>query len=112
LSDINPAKSKEPAAFRADPQPAEMQKPHRGIAVLVLSFFALLGAVVGFLFSTVLILVGLPGLAACIIALADLYEMNIGRMDATGRTLTKAGLFIGALGLSLMLIALIIRVLS
>ena len=89
-----------------------MQKPHRGIVVLVLSLFGILGAVVGFLFSSVLMLVGLPGLAACIIAFGDLYEMDAGRMDASGRTITKVGLIIAVLGLALMLFALIIRVLS
>jgi len=52
-------------------------KPHRGVLILV---FGILGLVACQLF----------GIAAWVMGNADLEEMSVGRMDPSGKDLTKA----------------------
>ena len=71
-------------------------KPHRGVLILV---FGILGLVFCQFF----------GIAAFVMGNNDLQEMAIGRMDPTGRDLTKAGRICGMIAtviLTLQMLAL------
>lgn len=64
-------------------------KPHRGVLILV---FGILSLVVCPFF----------GIAAWVMANNDLQEMTMGRMDLTGRDMTKAGRICGMVGTALL----------
>jgi hypothetical protein len=64
-------------------------KPHRGVLILV---FGILGLVVCQFF----------GIAAWVMGTNDLQEMNYGRMDRSGRDLTKAGRICGIIATAIL----------
>ena len=49
------------------------------------------------------------GLLAIIMGQSDLKEMDAGRMDPSGRGMTKAGVILGIVGLCLMVVLTILR---
>ena len=65
-------------------------RPHRGVIILV---FGILGFVVCPFF----------GIAAWVMGNSDLEEIDAGRMDPTGRDLTKAGRICGMIGTGLLI---------
>jgi hypothetical protein len=69
-------------------------KPHRGVLVLV---FGILGFVVCPFLS----------IAAWVMGSTDLDEMAHGRMDPTGRDLTKAGRICGIVGSILLIVPML-----
>jgi len=73
-------------------------KPHRGAVILA---FGILGLAVCQLF----------GIAAWVIADADLKEMNRGYMDPGGRDLTQAGRILGIVSTVLLAISLVVVIL-
>jgi len=73
-------------------------RPHRGVLVLV---FGILGLVACQLF----------GIAAWVMASADLEEMAWGRMDASGRDLTNAGRICGMIATGLLVFQILVLVL-
>ena len=75
-------------------------RPHRAVVILV---FGILG----------LVLCQLLGIAAWVMGNEDLKEMNAGRMDPSGRDLTKAGRICGMVATGVLIFqAVIIIVLS
>lgn len=72
-------------------------KPHRGVMILVFGILSLLCCPIIF------------GLLAVLMGQADLKEMDAGRMDSSGRGLTKAGVIIGIIGVGLWIVWLILR---
>lgn len=72
--------------------------PHRGAQILV---FGILG----------LMLCPFFGIAAWVMGNSDLEEMDYGRMDPSGRDLTKAGRICGMVGTGLMIFQLVVFVL-
>jgi len=72
-------------------------KPHRGVLILV---FGILGLVVCQLF----------GIAAWLMGNTDLEEMSVGRMDPSGRDLTKAGRICGMVATAILVFQIIILV--
>jgi hypothetical protein len=79
------------------PQPGTMMRPHRGTMILV---FGILGFVICVIF----------GVVAWVMGNADLKEMDAGRMDPSGRSLTNAGKICGMIAtiLNIVLIAIYI----
>ena len=73
-------------------------KPHRGVLILV---FGILGLVVCQLF----------GIAAWLMGNTDLEEMSVGRMDPSGRDLTKAGRICGMVATGLLVLQAILMTL-
>jgi hypothetical protein len=69
-------------------------KPHRGVLVLVLGILGLVLCVIS-------------GIVAWILGSTDLKEMDAGRMDPTGRSLTQAGKIIGIVAVCLNVLALL-----
>lgn len=69
-------------------------QPHRGVLVLV---FGILGLVTCQIFSIV----------AWVMGRADLVEMDAGRMDPEGRSLTKAGEVLGIIGTIILALVLV-----
>lgn len=65
-----------------------MLRPHRAVAVLVLGILALVIGCIGWIF----------GIIAWVMGSADLREMEAGRMDPTGRSMTQAGKICGMIG--------------
>src|SRR5213594_4414679 len=72
-------------------------KSHRGVLILV---FGILGLVVCQLF----------GIAAWVMGNADLEEMSVGRMDPSGKDLTRAGRICGMVACALLIFQVIIVV--
>ncbi len=72
-----------PGLVEADVPAPPILSPHRGIAVLVLG----LAGMVAFCF--------VPGIIAWVMGSNDLREMDAGRMDPAGRSLTQAGRICG-----------------
>ncbi|MGH9927881.1 MAG: DUF4190 domain-containing protein [Pyrinomonadaceae bacterium] len=72
-------------------------RPHRGVIILV---FGILGFVVCPFF----------GIAAWVMGNSDLEEINAGRMDPTGRDLTKAGRVCGMIGTALLILQVLVMV--
>jgi len=72
-------------------------KPHRGVLILV---FGILGLVACQLF----------GIAAWVMGNADLEEMSVGRMDPSGKDLTKAGRICGMIAGAILIFQIIIIV--
>lgn len=68
-------------------------RPHRGVHILV---FGILSLVVCQFF----------GIAAWVMANADLQEMAMGRMDPSGRDMTQVGRICGMVGTALLIIPL------
>jgi hypothetical protein len=73
-------------------------KPHRGVIILV---YGILGFVICPFF----------GLAAWMMGTNDLQEMARGRMDSTGRDLTKAGRICGMIASCYLIVWLLIIIL-
>jgi hypothetical protein len=73
-------------------------KPHRGVLILV---FGILG----------LVLCQFFGIAAWVMGSSDLQEMATGRMDSTGRDLTKAGRICGIVGTAILILQMLIIIL-
>jgi len=73
-------------------------KPHRGVLIIV---FGILSLVVCPFF----------GVAAWVMGNSDLQEMASGRMDSTGRDLTKAGRICGMIGTAMLILQLLLIVL-
>lgn len=69
-------------------------QPHRGVLILV---FGILGLVTCQIFSIV----------AWVMGRADLVEMDAGRMDPEGRSLTKAGEVLGIIGTIILALVLV-----
>ena len=69
-------------------------QPHRGVLILV---FGILGLVMCQIFSIV----------AWVMGKSDLAEMDAGRMDPEGRSLTKAGQILGIIGTLLFALGLL-----
>jgi len=69
-------------------------QPHRGVLILV---FGILGLVMCQIFSIV----------AWVMGKSDLAEMDAGRMDPEGRSLTKAGQILGIIGTLLFAVGLL-----
>jgi hypothetical protein len=69
-------------------------QPHRGVLILV---FGILGLVMCQIFSIV----------AWVMGKSDLAEMDAGRMDPEGRSLTKAGQILGIIGTLLFVVGLL-----
>ncbi len=82
------------AGDQPPPEPVQVQpveypvRPHRGVAVLVLGILGLLCCVIF-------------GIIAWALGSADLREMDEGRMDPSGRGLTRAGQICGILSVVL-----------
>jgi hypothetical protein len=72
-------------------------RPHRGVVILV---YGILGLVVCQLF----------GIAAWVMGNDDLNEMNQGRMDSSGRDLTKAGRVCGMIATGLLIFQIVVLV--
>ena len=72
-------------------------RPHRGVIILV---FGILGFVVCQFF----------GIAAWVMGNSDLEEIDAGRMDPSGRDLTKAGRICGMIGTGLMIFQIFVIV--
>jgi hypothetical protein len=70
-------------------------KPHRGVLILV---FGILSLVVCQVF----------GIAAWVMGNTDLQEMDWGRMDPTGRDLTKAGRICGMVGTGILILQAVV----
>jgi hypothetical protein len=70
-------------------------KPHRGVLILVFGILSL-------------VLCPFLGIAAWVMANNDLQEMALGRMDLTGRDMTKAGRICGMIGTVLLGLQLVI----
>lgn len=83
--------------IEAGPVPQQMA-PHRGTLVLVLG---ILGIVCCFI----------CGIIAWVLGSADLREMDIGRMDPSGRGLTQAGKICGIVGVVLAIMQIVISML-
>lgn len=69
-------------------------KPHRGVLILVLGILGLS-------------VCGLLGFAAAFMGLADLREINAGRMDPSGKGLTIAGMVMGWIAVGIMALSLL-----
>ena len=69
-------------------------QPHRGVLILV---FGILGLVMCQIFSIV----------AWVMGRSDLAEMDAGRMDPEGRSLTKAGQILGIIGTLLFVVGML-----
>jgi len=80
------------------PQFQQYLKPHRGGAVLALGILGL-------------VVCGICGIIAWVMGNGDLREMAAGRMDPTGRDLTKAGKICGMVGVIVNLVGVGIWVL-
>jgi uncharacterized membrane protein YidH (DUF202 family) len=65
-----------------------VQRPHRGVMILVLGILGLVLCVI-------------CGIVAWVMGASDLKEMDAGRMDASGRGYTKAGMILGIVGVAL-----------
>jgi hypothetical protein len=74
-------------------------KPHRGMLILV---FGILG----------LVLCQLFGIAAWVMGNTDLEEMTRGRMDPSGRDLTRAGRICGMVSVALLIFQVVIVVIA
>lgn len=72
-------------------------RPHRGSVILV---FGILGLVVCQFF----------GIAAWVMGNTDLSEMALGRMDPSGKDLTKAGRICGMVATAILILQLVIVV--
>jgi 4-amino-4-deoxy-L-arabinose transferase-like glycosyltransferase len=72
-------------------------KPHRGVMILVFGILSLVCCPLIF------------GLLAIFMGQADLKEMDAGRMDPSGRGMTKAGVIIGIVGLVLWVIWMVLQ---
>jgi hypothetical protein len=70
-------------------------KPHRGVLILV---FGILSFVVCPFF----------GVAAWVMGSNDLQEMAAGRMDLTGRDMTKAGRICGMIGTAILILQIVL----
>jgi hypothetical protein len=70
-------------------------RPHRGVTILV---FGILAFVVCPFF----------GIAAWVMGNTDLQEMDQGRMDPTGRDLTKAGRICGMVGTGILILQVVV----
>ena len=74
-------------------------RPHRGVIILV---FGILGFVVCPFF----------GIAAWVMGNSDLEEIDAGRMDPSGRDLTKAGRICGMIGTGLLIFQALVMVVA
>ena len=72
-------------------------KPHRGVMILVFGILSLICCPIIF------------GVLAIFMGQADLKEMDAGRMDASGRGLTKTGVILGIVGLILWVVGVILN---
>lgn len=70
-------------------------KPHRGVLILVLGILSL-------------VVCQLFGIAAWIMGNTDLQEIHMGRMDPSGRDLTKAGRICGMVGTGILIFQLFV----
>jgi hypothetical protein len=70
-----------------------VQRPHRGVMILVLGILGLVLCVI-------------CGIVAWVMGASDLKEMDAGRMDASGRGYTKAGMILGIVGVALTVVGL------
>jgi len=70
-------------------------RPHRGTLILVLGILGLVCCVI-------------LGIIAWVMGNTDLREMNMGRMDPSGRGLTQAGKICGMISVILALISIVI----
>lgn len=80
-------------------QPVQPVQPHRGTAVLVLG---ILGLVLCFIL----------GIVAWVMGNTDLAEMDAGRMDPSGRSITQAGKICGMISVFLQIAVLVIWLLA
>ena len=69
----------------------QMMQPHRGVLILVLG-------ILGLVFCPII------GIFAWVMGSGDLNEMDAGRMDPEGKTLTQAGKICGIIAVVLMLL--------
>ena len=72
-------------------------KPHRGTMILIFGILSLICCPIIF------------GVLALIMGQADLKEMDAGRMDPSGRGMTKAGVILGIVGLVLGVVGTILN---
>ncbi len=70
-------------------------RPHRGVMILV---FGILGLVCCVIF----------GIVAWVMGNGDLREMNAGRMDPSGQSLTQAGKICGIISVALAILGIVI----
>lgn len=73
----------------------QAMRPHRGTLILVLGILGLVCCVI-------------LGIIAWVMGNTDLREMNMGRMDPSGRGLTQAGKICGMISVILALISIVI----
>ena len=73
-------------------------RPHRGVTILVFGILSL-------------VLCPFFGIAAWVMGTNDLQEMASGRIDSTGRDLTKAGRICGIIATILLILQLVILML-
>ncbi len=91
--------SQQPPAATAQAQtPVQSVAPHRGVLILVLG---ILGIVCCFI----------CGIIAWVMGNNDLREINVGRMDPSGRGLTQAGKICGMVGVILWIVGIAIQLL-
>ena len=76
----------------------QAMRPHRGTLILV---FGILSIVCCFIF----------GIIAWVMGNGDLREMNMGRMDPSGRGLTQAGKICGIIGIVLIILQIVAGIL-
>jgi hypothetical protein len=86
-----------PDGFRPATSPGS-QVPHRGVLILVLG-------ILGWAFSCVPL-----GVIAWVMGNSDLWEMECGRMDQTGRGLTQAGRILGMVQTLLCLVVFLVGI--
>jgi hypothetical protein len=70
-------------------------KPHRGVLILVFGILSL-------------VLCQLFGIAAWVMGNTDLQEIDMGRMDPSGRDLTKAGRICGMVGTGILILQVVV----
>ena len=87
-----------PGTVEAGPVPQQMA-PHRGTLILVLGILGLVCCII-------------CGIIAWVFANTDLREMDAGRMDPSGRSLTQAGKICGIISVVLAVVGLGFWVLS
>jgi hypothetical protein len=75
------------------------QRPHRGGVVLALGIMSLCCNICL-----------IPGISALVMGQADLSEMNAGRMDPRGRSMTQVGMVLGVIGTILGVLGVIIQI--
>ena len=94
-----------PPPWEAGPPPAPVA-PHRATTVVVLG-------VLSIVFAWLCCVVGIVlGIISWVMGNRDLVEMDVGRMDDTGRGITQAGRVCGIIGVALAALTLIITVIA